>query len=269
MKAPWFVLSFLVAVPMASAARALPVRALQPTVFAQDPPPVDGRTEIKTMLDELAAHADKRGKEDHEAIGVIDKLVQEFPKSGPKDRGAIVKALDKCFTEKRQEDENGVFDNQLYIASATALGEMAPESVPVLLNWIGNKSHRKDVKLQRVLILKLGKSKNEAGRGPLINLLVDKDPNIIAASAEALGEYGACEQKARKATFESLLKVLMEAKGAVDGNAQDTIARERYDIIASPINTTLTRLSAHDEHDPNEWQRWWNKNKKEDWDAGK
>ena len=264
--------------PCALAALALPGAAFaRPNLFArpgmalaQDPPPpVDNRPELKAMIDEMLGHITKRGKEDHEAIGVIDKLVQEFPKCGPKDRGAIVKSLDRCFSEKRQEDENGVFDNQLYIASATALGEMAPESVPVLLSWIGNKAHRKDLKLQRVLILKLGKTKNEAGREPLINLLVDKDAQIIAAAAEALGEYSAVELKLRKSTFDELLKVLMGAKGQVDSNPNDTVARERYDMIAAPIVTSLTRLSGHEEHDPNEWQRWWNKNKKEDWDAGK
>jgi hypothetical protein len=266
MKAKLIILFALALVPFTSTALAQAGGAA-----AQDPgpPPVDNRPELKAMVDEMTGHIAKRGKEDHEAIGVIDKLVQEFPKSGPKDRGSIVKALDKCFSEKRQEDENGVFDNQLYIAAATALGEMAPESVPVLLSWIGNKAHRKDLKLQRVLILKLGKTKNEAGREPLINLLVDKDAQIIAAAAEALGEYSAIDQKLRKATFDELLKVLMGAKGAVDSNANDTIARERYDMIAAPIVTSLTRLSAHEEHDPNEWQRWWNKNKKEDWDAGK
>jgi hypothetical protein len=28
----------------------------------------------------------------------------------------------------------------------------------------------------------------------------------------------------------------------------------------------LGKLSGHNERDPQEWQRWWNKNKSKDWD---
>ena len=45
----------------------------------------------------------------------------------------------------------------------------------------------------------------------------------------------------------------------------DSTARDRYDTIASPIITSLTRLSKHDERDPDKWQNWWNKNFNLDW----
>ena len=236
-------------------------------IARQNPPaPADNRPEVKELCDKLGAHAGKRGKEDSEAISVMDKLVQEFPNCGPKDRALVVKQLDKCFGEKRQEDQDGVRENKLFLAAATALGEMAPESVPVYIKWIGDKAHRKDLALQRVMILKLGKTKAEAGRTTLLDLLVDPSAKIQAAAAEALGEYAEIEQKLRKTTFESLLKILMSAKGQVDSNVNDLIARERYDTIAAPITTALSKLAKREEHDPNEWQRWWNKNKKEDWD---
>src|SRR5262249_20399005 len=158
-----------------------------------------------------------------------------------------------------QEDENGVRDNGLYICAATALGEMAPESVPILLHWIGDKSHAKDIELQRKLILLAGKTKNEAPREPLIKLLLDKDPQLVAAAAEGLGNYNEIDQKTRKVTFEEVLKVLTSAKNAVDADANDTIARDRYDVISAPMVTTLQRLSGGEQvTDPAEWQRWWN-----------
>ncbi len=237
---------------------------------SQDPVPVvDNRPEIKALVDQLSAHAGKRGKEDQEAISQIDKLVQEWKNCGPQDKALVVKQLDRCFTEKRQEDQDGVRDNKLYLAAATALGEMAPESVPVFLKWIGDKAHRKDIPLQRLMILKLGKCKAEQGREPLIDLLNDDLPQIQAAAAEALGEYAEFDQKVRKQSFEALLKILTGVKGEVDQSPTDTIARDRYDTIAAPIVTSLQRLSGHEEHHPDEWQRWWNKNKKEDWDATK
>lgn len=243
-------------------AAAFPVDAL----VAQDPP-ADDREDVKAMLAELGRHASERGKEDTQAIAVIDRLVQAFPECGPKDREAIVKGLDKCFKEKRPEDEAGVRQNQIYLAAATALGTMAPESVPVLLSWIGNKSHKKDEALQRTLILRLGKTKDARAIKPLIKLLDDPDPPIIAAAAEAMGEFDGIALDERKAMFEELLKLLMGAKAAVDADNADPIARHRYDTIGAPIVTTMARLTKHNEHQPEAWQRWWNKNKKEDWDA--
>ena len=238
-------------------------------VVAQDPPLPDARPEVKEMVDKLGVHASKRGKEDVQAKGVIDQMLQEFSKCGPKDRVAMVKALDKCFTEKRQETEDGVRDNGLYISAAVALGEMAPESVPVLLKWIGDKSHRKDVELQKKLILLSGRTKHADAREPLINLLLDKDPQIAAAAAEGLGNYAEIEQKLRKSTFEEILKVLTSARNAVDADANDTIARDRYDVMSAPMITSLQRLSGTEITAPADFQHWWNKNKKEDWDAGK
>jgi HEAT repeat protein len=245
----------------------LPTTAAPAAALVAQDPPADDREDVKAMLAELGQHASERGKEDTQAIAVIDRLVQAFPECGPKDREAIVKGLDKCFKEKRPEDEAGVRQNQIYLSSATALGEMAPESVPVLLSWIGHKSHKKDEALQRLLILRLGKTKDARAMKPLIKLLDDPDAPIIAAAAEAMGEFDGAALDERKAMFEELLKLLMGAKAGIDADNADPIARQRYDTIAAPIVTTLTRLTKHTEHQPEAWQRWWNKNKKEDWDA--
>jgi len=249
--------------PTASPPSASPAR---PPLARQDEEPPDKRPEVKELIEKLDGHASKRGKEDQEAIGVIDQLVAEFPKCGPKDRESIVGALDDCFEEKRQE-EDGVRQNQLYLAAATALGEMAPESVDVLLSWIDHKSHRSDLTLQRTLIKMAGKSKSKDARKPLIKLLKHHEAQVQAAAAEALGEYEEADLKERKENFEELLKLMMSVKGQVDVDPNDTAARERWDVISAPIVTSLKRLSGQEENDPAAWQRFWNKNKNEDWDA--
>src|SRR5262245_10773406 len=94
---------------------------------------VDERPEVKTLLDELDGYVKAKGEKDVEAISVIDKLVPEFPNSGPKDRTAIVKACSDCFDVKRTKElEEGVPDDRLYQAAAVALGTMGPESVKTL-----------------------------------------------------------------------------------------------------------------------------------------
>jgi HEAT repeat protein len=235
--------------------------------LVQDPPaPADGRAELKALTEKLAGHIDKRGKEDAQAKESIDKLLIEFRQSGPKDREAIVKALDKCFQVKRPENKDGAPDNGLYLAAAVALGEMGPESVKPLISWIGNRAHKKDLVLQRMLITRLGKTKSEEGRKFLLKLLDEPEPPIVAAAAESLGEFDGVDQKIRKELFEELLKLLMGAKNEYDAANTDPILRERYDTIAAPIVSSLQRLSKQRESDPQRWQHWWNKNKKEDWD---
>lgn len=227
----------------------------------------DNRPEIKAMIVELKGDIDKGGKQDREAIAVIDKLHQEFPKSGPKDRAAIVSALSSCFDQKRQETPEGVKDNGMYLAAAVSLRDMGPESAKVLMTWINNKNHRKDLALQETLIKSLGRTKDETGRKALVKLLQDDQPRLQAAAGEALGDYAEADQKVRKETFEALLKLMMESKNAYDANTADPIASGRYNTVVAPIVSSLQRLSKHEENDPQKWQAWWNKNKKEDWDA--
>jgi hypothetical protein len=236
---------------------------------AQDPAATpDKRPEVGTLLDKLKGHASKAGKEDRDAVAVIDQLNQEFKKSGPKDKQAIVKGIAKCFEEKRLEPKEGQpADNQLNIAAAAALGQMGPESTDSLINWIGHKDLRKDIVVQHRLILSLGQTKDKKGIKTLGLTLENKTPSVVAAAAEALGEFKDSDLATRKDIFENLLKILMSSKNAKDGNINDTIARERYDIVAAPIITSLGKLSKHDERDPDKWQTWWNKNKKGDWDA--
>ncbi len=231
----------------------------------EETPKPDKRPEVKTTLKRLSDHAGKRGKEDAEAIAVLDELLVEFPESGPKDRASIVKGLSNCFKQKRLE-RDGKIQNQMFIACAVALGEMGPESAEVLKTWIGHKTHRKDIPLQRQLILALGKTKHEKAIKTLTDLITDKTAAIQGATAEALGNYSFLKSKERKKIFEEILKTLTSVRNSVDSDPLDTIARQRYDAIAAPMVTTLQTLSGHDERDPSGWRHWWNKNKRRDWD---
>lgn len=251
-------------------APALPAASARPAAL-QDPDPVaDKRPEVEQLLDELKEHLKARGEEDTEAVAAIEKLSAEFPRSGPKDRDAIVKALDKALGEKRKaEGDEEIPDNAMFRKAAQALGGMGPESVDVLEKWIDHKNHRKDLVLNRDLILALGATRDPDGVDPLVDLLQHHEAILQAAAAEALANYADMDQDVRKHVFEELLKVLMAVKGLVDTNLNDTIARERYDTIYSPITTTLKRVSGQNIDSPNDWQHFWNKNKKEDWDEGR
>lgn len=257
--------SLALLLPLLASGPLCPAVNAAPTPLVQEDELPDKRPEIKELCDTLGDHVKARGEEDREAVAVIDNLVQEFPNSGPKDRALIVKELSKCLEKPRKETEAG-FDNTLFMAVAVALGEMGPESAKALSGWIDHKKHRKNLELQRRLILSLGKTKDGKGLKTLEGLLMHHQDMLVGAAAEAIGEYSEHDLKDRKAAFHEMLKVLMGAKAAVDGDATDVRARERYDAIAAPIITSLQRLSGHDERAPEKWERWWNKNKKEDWD---
>jgi hypothetical protein len=229
---------------------------------------VDERPEVKALLDELDSNVKAKGEKDAEAIAAIDKLVQEFPNSGPKDRLAIVKALDDCFGVKRTKElEEGVPDDRLYQAAAVSLGEMGPESVKPLTALIGDKSHRKNQALQIKLTLSLGKTKSPEAVKTLMGLLKHKDAPMQAAGAEALASFSDAPEGTRKLAFEELLRTMMDQKTKKDTNPSDQEAQERWNIISGPIIETLQKLTGLGESDPDKWQRWWNDNKKKSWEA--
>jgi len=237
-------------------------RPQEPTDKAQL---ADERPEIKALLDELAGFLKAKGEKDPDAIGVIDKLTQEFPNCGPKDRAAVVKNLSDCFDVKRPKElEPDVPDDRVYKAAATAMGTMGPESVKPLIALIGSKEHRKNSSLQQMIALSLGKTKNVEGLKSLLMLLKHKDAPMQAAGAQALANYFDAPVDTRKTIFEELLKTMMDQKAKKD-NVTDLEAQERWNVISGPIIETLQKVTGHGETDPELWQRWWNENKKKEW----
>lgn len=254
------------AASFAPAATANPVVDPAPFVSQDDPKDLpDKREEVENLIDELKGHAKEKGKEDLQAIAVIDRMTQEFEKSGLKDRGSIAKEIGNLLKQRRKEID-GVLDNKLFLAAAEALSQMGPESVKILQSWIGHKSHKKDLDLQATLIRSLGKTKDEKGVKTLLDILSHHEAVLQAAAGDALGNYAHLDQKERKDIFKDILQTLTGVYNAMQGDGQNIIARERYDVIAAPMITTLQVLSGHDERQPNGWTRWWNKNKKANWD---
>ena len=258
--------TLLLIVSPALAAPAPPLAAPVALMSQDEEEKPDKRELIKEMVDTFGSHIKKRGVEDREALGVVDKMLGEWGNCGPKDRKSIVRILSRALNENRRADKDGRPNNMLFVAVAVAFGRMAPESAPELMKWIGHKKHKKDLKLQRQLILSLGKVKDKKGRKVLIDLLVHKDPPLQAASAEALAHYRKHDQKIRKAVFEEILEVLTSAFNAKEGGGGDREAQERYDVIAASMISTLQALSGATVRTPNKWRSWWNDNKRRKWD---
>jgi hypothetical protein len=249
-----------------SAAYASPASSAHGALHQDDPKP-DKREAVKELCAKFKAHIKERGKEDREATTVLDQLLKEFAASGPKDRETIAKAIGESFKQTRKPTAEGVRDNQLHIAAATALGECGPECVAVLVPWIGHKDHRDDMQLQRTLILSLGKSKDKEAVKPLTDLLVHHQSTVQAAAAEALVNFAHLPLAERKEIFKEVLDQLTQIKGQVDTDPNDTTERERYDAVRAPMRSVLQVMSKQDFTEPSEWRSWWNNNKAKDWDT--
>lgn len=242
----------------------------------QDPKPApkaDKTEEIKKLCADFDGLITQRGKQDDEACKLIETMLIKFPDCGAKDREAIVAALAKSFDQKRvvneEEGEDPAKVYKLYTTSVVALSRMGPESVKPLQKLIGDRAHKANRDLLRRAVLALGKTKDAGSVGFLLDLRNHKENVLVAAAAEALGEYSELPVEKRKQIFEELLKVLMALKVEVDqaqaGGTPDNDKSERYQTISGPILGTLQRLSGHEEREPDKWQAWWNNNKKKKW----
>lgn len=252
--------------PPMNSAPATPIALRQSTVQ-------DERPEIAARLEKLDAHLEKRGKEDGQAVMVIRELGGEFGKSGPKDKAAIVKALAKCFDEKRLENKKGEVDVRVHLAAAEELGGMGPESTPALIAATKHKGFLKDGGLKIRIVLSLGQTHDKRAVPTLFEALKSPSGNLAGAAAQALSEFDFSDLEMRREIVEAMIKAYTTAKGLVDSSAPGTpenaqSARE-YSVIVLPFQTALARLTHHEEQGPDEWRRWWNNNKRADWDAKK
>jgi HEAT repeat protein len=246
------------------------VGALAPAARVQDEDEdevEDKREAVKELISIFEKHTKKKGKEDAEALEVMDSLLQEFRQSGPKDRASIVKALDKTFGLKRKDNEDGTKEARLAFAAAVCLAEMAPESVGPLVKLSSGKAFKDNDELYRRVLISLGKTEHEDAVDALLDLVDHKLPLVQGAAIEALGNFREQDEKVRKEVVNQVLKAIMPIKAVVDSDSEDVVARERYDVVGPPAITTLQNLTDENIRDFVDWQQWWNKNKNRDWDA--
>jgi len=227
----------------------------------------DEREEVAALIEQLCDDRKQMGEADAKAAMTVQKLAAEFRKSGPKDRRDIAKELYRSMGVIRRTGKDGLRQRILFLECAKALGQMAPESVSHLLRLVDSRNHADDYEVRCAIIAALGATKDEKVVGELLDLLDEFQARLQAAAAEALGEFAGHDQKLRKEIFKELLKLLGSARAALDEKEGDT-TRDRYQRVSGSIQQSLIRLSGANESGYEAWQRWWNKNKRRDWDEG-
>lgn len=227
----------------------------------------DRREEVDDLVERYEDLIDDRGKHDEAAIALLGELEHEYARSGRRDRADLLDAVERTFRERRGTLPDGSFDDGLYLAAATTLGSMGPESADPLEDLIGKSGLRDNLRLQRELILSLGRTEVLKMVDTLTDLLTHHQPTLQAAAAEALAQFEGADGEVRKEAVKELVEALMYQQGQRDNDlAWNEEVRWRYDIIVGPITSTLQILTGHEEWDAHAWQRWWNKNKRSKWD---
>jgi hypothetical protein len=242
---------------------------LVPPVQADDDDRPDDRPEIETLLEDLGNRVKRSGRDDPRdagAVTVIGTLSGQWQRSGDHDRSDIVRGLDRVFLAKRRANKDGSRETGMFIASAKALGGTGDAGAKKLVRWIGNKKHDDDRALQRELVLALGKTRSDHAIDPLEDLLDEDVPEVLGAAATAIGDLSSKDQKVRKQLFEALLKTMESQRENARGG--DSTGQALWSALSGPGRASLNRLSGARENDLVSWRRWWNKNKRRDWDKG-
>jgi HEAT repeat protein len=258
--------SFVAAILALFLALSAPPGVARPLGERAEPGPV-----VAGLVEELQQELGRKSPDTAQAKQLVERLAVEFAVSGTKDRGPIVRVLELCLAAKRQ----GKPDGELVCHAARALAGMAPESLPVLLRTLDNKALLKDEEIGRTVVLALGKTRDKTAVKPLLGVLESGDAVLVTAAGEALGEHEGAPLATRKQIFEGVLKALLQAQdqretqaqGALDPSApHDDAALKRSDALLAALGSTLQKLSKQESRNPDLWLRWWNKNKRANWD---
>jgi len=248
--------------------------ALAAWVSAQDEPKTPKEPDPQVQKDVAAFKelvADKKMARDTEATTFLNKWVSSYESMHPKDQAAVVEALGGVFLRAKQREPDKL---ELYSASAVVLGRMGKAGAKILKDAFGSPRFRKSewVPLRGRLIEALGKTQ-ELGYWDFIldTALRDPEDQIMAKAGEALANYEKADIKVRREIVKKLLKRFVEIQNQSRSDSlDDPVAQTRqrtYAAIADPWNTTLAKLSGQAFRSPQDWEKWWNNHKDDNWDG--
>lgn len=236
-----------------------------------EPPKAPDPQVSKDVSDYKELVADKKMSKDTEARTYLSKWVESFDAMHPKDQGAVVGALHGTFTRAKQREPEKI---ELYDAAAVALGRMGKGGAKALKDVFGHSRFRKSewVALRGRLISCLGGTQ-DPGYWDFILDTATRDPEdqIMAKAGGALANYEKADIKVRREIVKKLLKRFVEIHNqSRTESLDDPVAQSRqrtYAAIADPWNTTLAKLSGQAFRSPQDWEKWWNDHKDDNWDG--
>ncbi len=160
----------------------------------------------------------------------------------------------------------GTKRNAVQVKAVYALGSFGKLGAKDLQRVLKDRSLKADEKREVFLaaIQGLGITKDIGGMKVLIKFLQDKDSYVIATAAESLGNYHDVKGVVRKEIVKNMIKVFSSSFSA-SKDARKTAQIEKFNVIAGPFNNTLQALTSASPGNAEDWQRWFNDNKKKKW----
>lgn len=250
------------------------IGALQP-LWAQADAPVAPPKPDKEVAEKLAklkeVVEDRKCARDAEGLDLITVLVQKWQAGlADKDKKDILKGLEGALMKGKLREPDKA---QLYIATATALGQLGPEGgKPLVAAFDAERFPEKApwVPLRETMLKAIGKTKDESQIKFLSNT-ARRHPEaaLQAAAGEALGNFEDSKQEVRKEIVNGLIITMGEMVSRAtpidpaDIEAQNY--KKRLAVISGKWNDALRRLTKQSHDEFAEWQEWLNKNKGKDW----
>lgn len=220
-----------------------------------------------TAFKELVA--DKKMSKDLEARTYLSKWVQSYDGMHPKDQANVVSALSAVFLRAKQREPDKL---ELYDAAAVLLSRMGKPGAKVLHDAFVNGRFRKPewIPLRGRLIACLGETKDLGSWDFILDTaLRDPEDQIMAKAGGALANYEKADIKVRREIVKKLLKRFVEIQNqSRTESLDDPVAQTRqrtYAAIADPWNTALAKLSGQAFRSPQDWEKWWNNHKDDNW----
>ena len=240
---------------------------------AQEPPKKPDPEVSAKLKDFKKLIGDRKGAKDGQAIEIIDELNQKYPSMHPKDQDKFAKEVSVLITSnkyKREPTQDGIYRTTIKVLSL-----MGTNGSKYLHKAFGNKAKFKDKEwlgLRGDILEHLGRTKDEK----FVDFLLDvalKDPNdiLMAKAGGALRHFEGLKLVKRKDIAKELIKkfanIYDNANKNIDpGDLNAATWRQRLAQVSDPWNTALQKLTKQNYRSPNDWTKFWNKHKDDDWD---
>jgi hypothetical protein len=230
---------------------------------AEPPPPLD--EEAKAWAKEFKANYKKQSSPD--LIGAVDKMVEYLKNprvTDEKVRGELLDCLGIL---------QGHHDKVVVAHVMKKCGVVGEESLKIVLSGLNRELKAKlpDDKVCEAALETVGKIKSESPIAiKLLNdLLKNKDDSLIARAAFTMSMYEGASGRIRKDFFEELLKSSEGVYSKQQGG--DEAMKRKWTIIGDDMVGALNKLSLPprkeaDFSDPTKARKWFNDNKKLNWD---
>lgn len=246
---------------------ALAVASLQgdKKVPPKDDPEVPGL--IKSLTPIIR---DRKATRDAEGVQILDKLSGLYPKLNDKQQKAVAKAVTSVFKARREPDQV-----TLLLAAGESLSRFGADGADALVTVVDYRrwKNKREWQTFRAQIVRLiGRPAEKKYAKKLLDIaLKDNSDQARAKAGEALGDYAKYDQKTRKPIVEKLVKHLEQVWGLSRANLDPNDPNRKrwgdlYGVIQDPWMRTLKKHTGQSLKEVLDWTKWWNKNKRKNWD---